>query len=131
MMLNLYFCSICYVFSLSYEITIFNMKHDSYIKTALFYLKFRMVKLPREWRMIVLPEDHQEKALHINLMKITGFLVSKLQIIISQELPVVVLFLLSGEGPMHHFGVVGSLDGGKVHALEESLVYLLMNIMPL
>ena len=129
MMLHLYFCSICYVFSLSYEITIFNMKHDNYIKTVLFFLKFRMVKLPREWRMIVLPEDHQEKALHINLMRITGFLVSKLQIIISQELPVVVLFLLSGEGPMHNFGVVGSLDGGKLDALEEALVYLLMNIM--
>lgn len=114
--------------SLSYEITIFNMKHDNYIKTTVF-LKFRTVKLPREWRMIVLLEDHQEKALHINLMRITGFLVSKLQIIISQELPVVVLFLLSGEGPMHNFGVVGSLDGGKLDALEEALVYLLMNIM--
>lgn len=105
------------------------MKCDNYIKTVLFFfLKFRTMKLPREWRMIVAPEDHQEKALHINLMKITGFLVSKLQIIISQELPVVALFLLSGEGPMHHFGVVGSLDGGKLDALEEALVYLLMNI---
>lgn len=82
------------------------MKHGNYINTTVF-LKFRMVKLLREWRMIVLLEDHLEKALHINLMKITGFLVSKLQIIISQELSVVVLFLLSGEGPMHHFGVVG------------------------
>lgn len=36
MMLNLYFCSICYVFSLSYEITIFRMKRGNYIKTTVF-----------------------------------------------------------------------------------------------
>lgn len=88
------------------------------------------MKLPREWRMIVLPEDLLEKALHTNLTKIiTGFLVSKQQIIFFQELPVVVLFLLSGEGPVRHFGVVGSLDGGKLDALEEALAYLLMSIM--
>jgi len=87
-----------------------------------------VVKLPRGWRMIVLLEDHPEKALHISLMKTSGFLVSKLRII-SQELPVMGLFLLSGGGLMHHFGVVGLLDGGKLDALGGPLVYLLTNIM--
>jgi hypothetical protein len=87
-----------------------------------------MVKLPRGWRKIVLQEDHLEKVLHISLMKTSGFLVSKLRII-SQELPVMGLFLPSGEGPMHHFGVVGLLDDGKLDALGGALVYLVMNTM--
>jgi hypothetical protein len=83
-----------------------------------------MVKLPQGWSMIALQEDHLEKALRINLMKTSGFLVTKPQKV-SQEL------LLNGENQMHHFGVVESSVAGKLDAQGGAVVYLLMNIMPL
>lgn len=74
--------------------------------------------------MIVPWKNHLERAPRINLMKTSGFLVTKPQKV-SREL------LLSGEGQMHHFGVVGLLVGGKLDTQGGALVYLLMNIMPL